>query len=107
MGRDFEQIKFNIDLQKTKDHLQDLRDIGNNKPKHKACNCVSGEDCHRNYETDVCNHKKNARCDGKSIVTGVKDCPHAKSVVCIHPITMPLISITNKYAADIVKAMER
>lgn len=93
--------------QKVQNHFQNLRDVRNHKAKDNSCNGISGEDRHSDCKADVRHGKKNACYYGKSIVSRIKNCPHAKFAACKTPIMIPLISMTNRYAADIVKTIER
>lgn len=82
MRRDFEKIKVNMNFQKSQNHFQNFRYIRNHKAENNACNCIPGVDRHRKRKADVRHCKKNA-CDyGKSIVAGIRNCPHTKSAAC-------------------------
>ena len=82
MCRELEKIKINMNSQKVQNHFQNLRDIQNHKAENNSCNGIPGEDRHGNCKTDVRHHKKNACYYGKSIVTRIKHCPHAKFAAC-------------------------
>ena len=82
MRRDFDKIEVNLNSQKSQNHLQNFRDIGNRKADNNACNCISGVDRCGKRKADVRHHKKNARNNGKSIVTRIRNGPHAKFAAC-------------------------
>ena len=82
MFREFEKIKADAHFQEMKRHFQNLRDVGNDKPKDNPCNCISGENGHGNCEADVCNHKKDSCYYRERIVRGLRHCHNTKFVEC-------------------------
>ena len=96
-----------MNSQKSQNRFQNFRNIWNQKAENNACYCVPGIDRHCKRKADVRNYKKNACYYRKNIVTGIRNPPMPNLLPAKTPIIILPISITNTYAADTVKTMER